>query len=203
MLKYLLDRFKQAPGPFKQTRLIAGDLAEEIVDLAEYYAKRIRNQSEHGSASQGNSPQGSCVKNESRSSAAELKNDLFTAQKELELSTKETDKKNTGPVRTLDVPEEFAKALDFPQNKKTQEFKVLAILWDAQQRNIGTLSAKAVSEHGVKLGLTIRHENARKVIRMRLNKQVEIHTEQIGSGSVYKYQISPVGSEYFVSKYLH
>ena len=40
MLRFLLDKFRQAPGPLKQTRLIVGDLAEEIIDLASYYVYR-------------------------------------------------------------------------------------------------------------------------------------------------------------------
>jgi hypothetical protein len=40
MLRFLLDKFKQTPGPLKEARLIVGDIAEEILDLAEYYLKR-------------------------------------------------------------------------------------------------------------------------------------------------------------------
>ncbi|MCP4604925.1 MAG: hypothetical protein GY847_31120 [Proteobacteria bacterium] len=201
MLRFLLDKFKEAPGPFKQTRLIAVDLAEEIVDLAEFYLKRIKMDNKPASASQWDTPV--CSQASDQSSVGPFgENSDFTRTKSEPFAEK-IERKDPGPERTLDVSDELAKALDIAPNKKKQEFKVLAILWDAQQRNLGSLSAKAVSEHGKKLGLSIRHENVRKVIRMRLDKQVEIRTEQIGSGSVYRYQISPAGSDYFASKYFH
>lgn len=81
-------------------------------------------------------------------------------------------------------------------------FKVLAVLMDASQRGKGPLTAKEVSDHGEKLGIAIRHENVRKVIRMRLDKQVEIRSEQVGNRSIYKYRISPAGIDFFTEKYM-
>jgi hypothetical protein len=100
------------------------------------------------------------------------------------------------------VDKRLEAALDNTQNKKKQEFKILAILWDADQRQMGKLTAKSVSDHGEKLGVSIRHENVRKVIRMRLDKHVEIHTEQVGNGNIYKYKLSPLGTDYFENRYL-
>ena len=37
MLRFLLEKFREAPGPLKQPRLIVADLAEEVLDLAEHY----------------------------------------------------------------------------------------------------------------------------------------------------------------------
>ncbi len=198
MLRFLLDKFKDAPGPLKQTRLIAGDLAEEILDLAEYYIGRRKSTCDGGAASTGHAPPCSVPD----APITEMQGSIDREAKSPKVPAIVREKKDPGPSRTLDVPEKLATALDTPQNKKKQEFKVLAILWDARQRELGTLSAKSVSEHGAKLGLAIRHENVRKVIRMRLDKQVETRTEQVGSGSIYRYQISPAGTTYFESKYL-
>lgn len=191
MLRFLLDKFKQTPGPLKEARIIAGDIAEEILDVAEYYLKRAKGGEYDGCSCQSPAPQHS------------HKEDFSVPRTDSkETAPKAEPVKAKGPARTLEVDDNLVNALDNIQNKKKQEFKILAILWDADQRELGKLSAKAVSEHGEKLGLLIRHENVRKVIRMRLDKHVEIHTEQMGSGSIYKYRISPPGVEYFKSKYL-
>ncbi len=200
MLRFLLDKFRDAPGPLKQTRLIASDLAEEILDLAEYYISRRKSTCDSNAAPTGHAPP--CSGADAPSTETQGSIDRETNPPKAPANGRAKEKKDPGPPRTLDVPEKLATALDIPQNKKKQEFKVLAILWDARQRELGTLSAKAVSEHGAKLGLAIRHENVRKVIRMRLDKQVETRTEQVGSGSIYRYQISPAGTTYFESKYL-
>ena len=39
MLKSLINKFRDTPGPLKQARVIVGDMAEELVDLAEHYIK--------------------------------------------------------------------------------------------------------------------------------------------------------------------
>ena len=51
------------------------------------------------------------------------------------------------------------------------------------------------------MGLSIRHENVRKVIRMRLDKYVDVHAEGVGSGTVYRYRISSDGITYFTTNY--
>ncbi len=186
MLRLLLDKFRQTDGPLKQTRLVVGDFAEEMLDLAEHYIKQICSSQENHNHPDWDKP------DSSHFSDTASENGLARDHKKPE---------QTGPKRVLQVTEALAKSLDIPQNKKKQEFKVLAILWDVDQRNMGPQSAKAVSEHGEKLGLSIRHENVRKVIRMRLDQYVETQTVQVGSGTIYKYRISEEGIKYFTSKY--
>lgn len=195
MLRFLLDKFRQTPGPLKEARLIAGDIAEEILDLAEYYLKRAKSDVNVGDVAQSESPS---YESATSSPAAETER---RAEKET-AQAPASDQQAPRSERSLEVTEKMAAALDSIQNKKKQEFKILAILWDADQRQMGKLTAKAVSEHGEKLAISIRHENVRKVIRMRLDKHVEIHTEQVGNGNIYKYKLSPVGKDYFENRYL-
>jgi hypothetical protein len=89
-----------------------------------------------------------------------------------------------------------------PGNLRKQDFKALAILWDAYGRGMVPLSAKAVSDHGAQIGLAIRHENVRKVIRMRLERYVDYHNEGAGSGTIYRYALNAAGRGHFVDTYL-
>jgi hypothetical protein len=104
--------------------------------------------------------------------------------------------------RTLEVDPRLARAMADAANVRKQDFKVLAILWDAHGRGLVPLSAKAVSDHGVQIGLAIRHENVRKMIRMRLEKYVDYHNEGAGSATIYRYALNAVGREYFDETYL-
>lgn len=196
MLRYLVDRFKQATGPLKQARLIAGDLAEEVLDLSDYYINRLRNRG-HGAQSE-NHLRYADGESGKKSTPASEKNPVKKAAP----SNATSHLKRNDLSRQLEVSKELEQALDILQYRKKQEFKVLAILFDAYERKTGRLSAKEVSEHGGKLGLSIRHENVRKVIRTRLDKKVDAQTVRVGSGSIYKYLISQTGIGYFKSKYL-
>lgn len=183
MIKYLLEKFRDAPGPLKQARLITADLAEEVIDLAEHYLRR-------GGDDDFSSDFGTPVED-----SAPVEAEVAPAPAPAPGPAEE-------PADEVDTDPRLATALEIPGNKRKQEFKVLAILWDALNKDMEPMSAKAISQHGVTLGLQIRHENVRKVIRLRLDKKVEVHTEQAGSGTIYRYRISPTGSEYFVATYL-
>lgn len=191
MLRFLLDKFKQAPGPFKQARLVTGDLAEEMLDLSDYYLKRIRTRIHGG-----------FIVNESQKSTVVLPRERDDSIAHAGKIATKMPGAPESQERQLEVSPELGKALDVAQFRKKQEFKVLAILYDANSRGLGQLSAKEVSEHGLKLGLAIRHENVRKVIRMRLDQKIDVQTVVAGNGSIYKYSISKVGIDYFKSKYL-
>jgi hypothetical protein len=191
MLEGLIKQFKETPGPLKPTRTVVGDFAQEILDLTKHYIRRF---------------QASVIADDSSES-----DDFFAPDENQQKEPVETivhvaqqtePKPVSEPKRTLDVSESFANMLDFQKNKKSQEFKVLAIFSDAADRNMGPLSAREASNHGKKLGLRIRHENVRKVVRMRLGEYVEILMEERGNGTLNKYRISPPGIEYFFSKYL-
>ena len=183
MIRFLIDKFRQAPGPLKQVRLITADLAEEVVDLAEHYIR-------------------------GRSDFAETLDDSFESTP---VETSPPAKTKAKPAasgaaqeesaETLEVEKRLGAAIETPGNKRKQEFKVVAILWDTRERKMGPLSAKAISQHGEKIGLKIRHENVRKVIRMRLAKYIKVHTEGVGNGTIYRYEIDAPGIEYFEATY--
>ncbi|MDJ0762325.1 MAG: hypothetical protein QNJ97_04995 [Myxococcota bacterium] len=202
MLKFLLDKFRDAPGPLKQTRLVVGDLAEEIVDLAGYYLKRRNDPANNEVAGAHQNVDSRPWSDAPPSTAIAAGENRGGAMQDVKQDAKKTRRPPVILERTLDVSPELEKALDFPKNQRKQEFKILAILWDAERRGLGTLSAKAVSNHGTKLGVAIRHENVRKVIRMRLGDYVDVLTVQVGSTSIYRYRLSKNGNDYFESKYL-
>lgn len=173
MIRFLIDKFRQAPGPLKQVRLIAADLAEEVVDLAEHYIK-------------------------GRSDFAETVDDYPEREPAPPPAPAPAPEKRS---EKLEVAERLAAAIKTPGNKRKQEFKVLAILWDTRERDMGPMSAKAISQHGEKIDLKIRHENVRKVIRMRLEKYIKVHTEGVGNGTIYRYELDAPGVKYFENTY--
>jgi hypothetical protein len=185
MLRFFLDKFRESPGPLKQARVIAGDLAEEVLDIAEHYIQRLSHSEESSENASSLNANAAAAPSPADPAPASVKK---TVKPALE--------------RTLDVSGELAGALDAPSNQKKQEFKVLAILWDAKHRNLGDLSAKQLSEHGEKLGLAIRHENVRKIIRMRLENYVDTLQDSADGTSIYHYHITPAGEQYFKDKYL-
>jgi hypothetical protein len=188
MIRFLIDQFRQAPGPLKQARLIAADLAEEVVDLAEHYLK-------------GKSGFAETVDAEPDAPSAGSSGKTAVAEPPATKTAKTAAVKPKPVTETIDVDARLGEAIETPGNKRKQEFKVLAILWDARSRETGPLSAKAISQHGEKIDLKIRHENVRKVIRTRLEKYIRVHTEGMGNGTIYRYEIDKPGIEYFEQTY--
>lgn len=206
MLKFIIDKIRENDGPLKSARLVIADIAEETVDVVSHYMNKIRKKSTAPSPAQ---PVKESVSTQN-TSEAEVPPTSVSSSRKTKSPTKPkksgTTKKTKAPEkklkRTLDVSTELALALDTPANQRKQEFKVLAILWDAKQRNQNGMSAKDLSDHGAQLGLAIRHENIRKVIKMRLSTYVEIMQEANNRSSIYHYRLNDVGDTYFREKYL-
>jgi hypothetical protein len=165
--------------------LITADLAEEVVDLAEHY---IKGRSEFADTVDDSTASGS-------TGQAPAAVDAPAGAKPA------TPEPESEEPELIEVDPKLGAAIETPGNKRKQEFKVLAILWDTREREMGPLSAKAISQHGEKIGLKIRHENVRKVIRMRLEKYIRVHTEGVGNGTIYRYEIDTPGIEYFEATY--
>ncbi len=191
MLEELINQLKETPGPLKPARVVVGDFAQEILDLTKHYIRRFQASIGSDDTSMDDD---FFASDESQQQESAAEKDHAAPQTEPQPVPE--------PTRSLDVSDSFATALDFSKNKKNQEFKVLAIFSDAADREMGSLSAREASNHGKKLGLRIRHENVRKVVRMRLGEYVEILTEERGNGTLNKYRISPQGIAYFLSKYV-
>lgn len=198
MIKFVIDKFREAPGPLKQARLIVADLAEEVVDLAGHYLKNRGNRYEMPDVEPCHTPPAA----EPVAGGAAESESPVSGSAEPKVAKDQPKPKEAEPEPLEDVVPRLSEAIEAPGNKRKQEFKVLAILWDAQHRELGPLSAKAISQHGRRLGLAIRHENVRKVIRMRLEKYIRIHTEGVGSGTIYRYEIDGPGKAYFETTYL-
>ena len=184
MIKFLLEKFRQAPGPMKQPRLIVADLAEEALDLLTVYLKKEQaagGTDQHVETAYPAPPS--------------------PAKSDSDATAKKSGTDPDSPGSDLELDPRLVLAIEATGNRRKQEFKVLAILWDAKERNNAPMSAKAISQHGVEMGLSIRHENVRKVIRMRLDKYVDVHAEGVGSGTIYRYRISADGIKYFTMGY--
>ena len=196
MIKFVIEKFRSAPGPLKQPRLILADIAEEVLDTARQYLDQRsgsgRDGEPRGDVEDGFRAAESVARDDSGSeSAADF---VPGAAPSAGLATP--------PSRILDVDARLTQAISDSGNIRKQDFKVLAILWDAYHRGLVPLSAKAVSDHGVQVGLAIRHENVRKVIRMRLEKYVDYHNEGAGSATIYRYALNAVGRAHFEETYL-
>jgi len=198
MIKFIIEKFRAAPGPLKQPRLILADLAEELLDTARQYMDNHPHGPFDDTARTGGDADG-------RAPSAGWSEPGATASGSGEVSADGAEKDGAAqmpPPRSLDVDPRLARAMADAGNARKQDFKVLAILWDAYGRGLVPLSAKAVSDHGVQIGLAIRHENVRKVIRMRLEKYVDYHNEGAGTATIYRYALNAAGRDYFDATYL-
>jgi len=198
MIRFVIEKFRSSSGPLKEPRIILADIAEELLNTALEYLKKSpdegtafpceqRSDDEVGAPAipQGDEPH--------------VAADVVPAGADDEGAQEDAEP----PVqRELEIDPRLERAVTNRTNLHKQDFKVLAILWDAYQRGLVPLSAKSVSNHGERIGLAIRHENVRKVVRMRLEKYVDFHNEGAGSGTIYRYVLNAAGREYFASTYL-
>lgn len=197
MIRFLIDQFRNAPGPLKKPRILAADLAEEILDLAEHFLKR------GDSGNTVSNPFGSASASSASPSPTAQTAASSTAAASSVVSSAAEKPAVSEPKASATLDPRLRGAIGVPTNIRKQEFKVLAILWDAWQKKVGALSAKAISKRGEdELNVLIRHENVRKVIRMRLENYVKVHAQGVGNGTVYNYELSEAGAEYFETTYL-
>jgi hypothetical protein len=194
MLKFFLDKMRDRHGPLKQFRLIVGDIVEELLDIASHYIHRPPDEKDTSLHSGVVEVPHFDTQNEEGAQPISKSNQ---SSKRKKTHIEETS------LRRLDTFPELTAALDSPANRKKQEFKVLAILWEANRRGLGELSAMDVADHGNKIGLVIRHENIRKVIRMQLTGYVDPIQNRKKGISIQQYRITPKGITYFEQKYLH
>jgi len=189
MVRFIIDKFRHAPGPLKQPRLIMADLAEEIMDLiSQYMGKSVDFEEIQKPAPPTDYPT------------------TATAQSKAPEPSKTSPPKiesDTPPFKpTLkDIDANLLTAIKISKNRRKQNFKILAILIDAKNRDMAPLSAMEVSKHGKKLGLDIRHENVRKVIKLHLNKHVTVNPKGVANRTIYHYEINQAGISHFKTTY--
>ena len=78
----------------------------------------------------------------------------------------------------------------------------MAIFWTAHRQSPKPLTAKKAAKLGSDLGLVIRHENIRKVVRTRLTEKIETSTVPDSQPPTFQYAINEAGVEFFESEYL-
>lgn len=198
MIKFILDKIRTAPGPLREPRLLLADIAEEILDTAREYVE--------GPHRPGGDPPAAPDRGAPRAEEpSPVTGERLPEPERAGDVAPGPQAKATAPAarpRELEIDPRLERAVSLPANLHKQDFKVLAILWDAHQRGLVPLSAKAVSTHGERIGLAIRHENVRKVVRMRLEKYVDFHNEGAGTGTIYRYVLNAAGREHFAATYL-
>ncbi|HUT76351.1 MAG TPA: hypothetical protein VM285_01615 [Polyangia bacterium] len=198
MVRFLLDKFRTVPGPLKQARIVAADLAEELLDLGRHFLERRRDGADAPEPWKNPS-----YPAEPPPSVADQPQIVDAPAAPDDGPPKPKRKKGgKSPATELELPDVLAAAVEIPANLRKQDFKILAILWDAGNRELGPMSAKGISQHGLRIGIPIRHENVRKVIRSRLEKRISVHTEVVGNGTVYRYEINPDGKFHFEHTFL-
>lgn len=205
MIRFLIDQFRNAPGPLKTPRILIADLADEVLDLTKHYLKRDDNSSTYpccnDSSTSVPSPSPQPASQPAPVQQTSVPKDDPAPNADIPPAP---EAESTSSNSSSNIDPSLAKAISEPGNVRKQAFKVLAILWDAHSKNMGALSAKAISKHGDKnLNLQIRHENVRKVIRMRLENFVNVHAQGVGNGTVYNYELSDAGLNFFVTTYFN
>jgi hypothetical protein len=204
MIRFLIDQFRQAPGPLKQTRLLIADLSEEVLDLAKAY---LKNNTSDEASPYSTEP-------DAESEAAPAIHSVSTPAAQTDNNTEQ--KTEPAPAQKTEPPaeatknsddkalkEQLKKALADPKNQRKQPFKIMAVLFDAQNSNAGPLLGKEVSEYGAEhLNIKISPENVRKVIRLKLGDYVSIKKHGNCVHAAYKYQLTDTGAKYFISTYL-
>jgi hypothetical protein len=126
------------------------------------------------------------------------------ASRDVELDAVSPTDEQGEPAESVsgDLEEAFRVALGKASWVRKQEFKVLAIYWEARRRALGPITAKNGSSIGEELGLEIRHENIRKVIRTRLVEQIETTKVAESQPPTYQFEMTDEGVRYFVDEYL-
>jgi hypothetical protein len=188
MIRFFIDQFRNAPGPFKKSRLLIADISDEIIDMAKAY---ISPEIEENVFSETVAQSEVSSKKESKKDSEE------TSQKE-----KSNKPQKTKPANTRKNPK-FEAAIKDPKNTKKQQFKVLSILFDVKMKNMGPTTGKDLSKHGKDvLGIIIAPENIRKIIRLKLGDYITIETYGTGTHTAYKYILTNDGEKYFTTTYL-
>jgi hypothetical protein len=201
MLRFLLDKCRTIPGPFQQARVVTADLVEELLALGRHYLDPRRNEASAPDIRPPRPVSSPPPAPPEPKPTVEVPTPA-PAARAADASRPRKKKAGKPTGAELEVPAALALAMEAQGNLRKQDFKILAILWDAENRGLGPLSAKGISQHGGRIGIPIRHENVRKVIRSRLERHVTIHTEVIGTGTVYRYEMNAAGKAEFEDAFL-
>lgn len=192
MLRIMTSLLRNAPGPLKGPRALAADLLEGLADVIS--PPRDVEQPPPAPPYSPPEPRPAPVERVETAAVSEP-----APAKRVETEVRAA-KGETRPA--ADLAGAFAKVLENPKLTKRQDVKVLAIFWQAWQRKMGPITAKAASALGDEVGLTIRHENIRKVIRTRLKDKVNTSTVEGSQPPTFEYEMLGEGAAFFEREYL-
>lgn len=199
MLRVLTSLIRNAPGPFRGARALTADFIDGLVDVVsppvdaeqpvpppgvradeEGYTSQIKDREERSSSRESGKAAGDGDAKEAKSPAAAA--DSGSPKGDLEAALK--------------------KSIGRKDWVRRQDFKVLAIFWEADRRGLEALTAKKASKLGSEIGVTIRHENIRKVIRTRLTEKIETTTVPDSQPPTFQYEMTSIGKTFFEKEYL-
>ena len=184
MLRIVTSLIRNAPGPFRGARALAADLVEGLLDVVSPPPEMPPPPPPAKPAGAEQSPEPVAAS---------------TPKRKPEPAPPPSEAK-TAPGR--DPTATFAKAMTRPDWVRRQDFKVLAIFWEARRRREGPITAKRAARLGEELGLTIRHENVRKVVRTRLTEQVRTETVPNSQPPTFEFELTDEGKRFFEKEFL-
>lgn len=193
MLRVLTSVIRNAPGPFRGARALTADFIDGLIDVI----------SPPVDAEQPAPPPSSSAHDGGFDTAAKSREDRSS-------STASGDSKEVKPSVTSsdsgqsndNLEAAFKKSIGRTDWVRRQDFKVMAIFWEANRRGLDALTAKKAAKLGIEVGLTIRHENIRKVVRTRLNEKIETTTVPDSQPPTFQYEITSQGKTFFEKEYL-
>jgi len=197
MIKFILDKVRTAPGPMSELRGLAADLAEAAV--ATVAGKVPESLDPLGILSefrQEEEDYASYYSGETYESG-----DSYAYEESAEPADSGTENV-AAAADGVDYRDLFDKAVKDKKLASKQEFKVLAILWDAADECAEGLTARELAERSEKLKLKMRPENIRKVLRSRLSDYSDAHEETRSGKKTLVFSLNEKGYEYFREKYL-
>jgi hypothetical protein len=200
MIRVLTSLIRNAPGPFKGPRALTADFLEGLIDVV----------SPPVDAEPAPPPKPVAV--EKRPEPARVSASDAAPQKPAALQkpaapqpvagSAPARKGGDGVHRAGDRAAKLREALTRADWLRSQDFKVLAIFFEAHHREMGAITAKGAAKLGAEIGLTIRHENIRKVVRTRLTEWVDTTMVVDSQPPTFQYEINETGVEHFESEYL-
>jgi hypothetical protein len=198
MLRVLTSLIRNVPGPFKGPRALTADFLEGLIDV-------ISPPVDAEQTPPPSSPAPVIEKRPEPARAAEIA--AVPAKPAAPAPAPEVKKERAaspgnGARLAGDRAKQLKEALTRSDWLRSQDFKVLAIFYEASRRDLGPITAKGAAKLGEEIGLTIRHENVRKVVRTRLTEWIETTMVVDSQPPTFQYCMSEKGASYFETEYL-
>lgn len=196
MLRVLTSLIRNVPGPFKGPRALTADFLEGLIDVI----------SPPVDAEQA-PPPSPAPASEKRAEPAPATDGATAPARPSPAPAPHIEEERPaiswdGAPPAGDHARRFKDALTRADWLRSQDFKVLAIFYEANRRGLGPITAKGAAKLGEEIGVTIRHENVRKVVRTRLTEWIDTTMVADSQPPTFQYGMSENGVSHFETEYL-